>query len=107
MALPALAGPPMICHPFNIGGARSLPWHNASNWSDIDPSYNLAHLSDDTLALLKPDASVQVRMETMRRAAVYSARQTGLAEELIARLEARAMDSEASGKPDVLAWFDA
>lgn len=107
MALPALAGPPMICHPFDIGGAKSLPWHDASNWSGADPSYNLGHLSDDTLALLKPDVPVQVRMETMRRAAVYSARQAGLAEELIARLEARAMDFEAAGKPDVLAWFDA
>src|SRR5690349_3238185 len=87
LALPALAGPPLICHPFDIGGAKSLPWSGGKDWSDADPSYDVAHLSEDTLALLKPGVPVLVRMETMRRAAIYAARQAGLAEDLLARLE--------------------
>jgi hypothetical protein len=30
-ATPAFAGPPLLCHPFEIGTARSLPWDGT--WS--------------------------------------------------------------------------
>jgi hypothetical protein len=29
---PAQAGPPLICHPYEIGNAHSLPWSNTSEW---------------------------------------------------------------------------
>ena len=29
IATPAFAGPPLLCHPFEIGTARSLPWGSA------------------------------------------------------------------------------
>jgi hypothetical protein len=66
----ALAGPPLICHPFDIGSARSLPW-SGPGWRDIDKSYNTSRLVVDTLALLTPETPVLVRMETLRRATVY------------------------------------
>jgi len=67
----ALAGPPLICHPYDIGNARSLPW-GGSAWRQVDRNYNINKLVDDTLALLTPDSPVLVRMETLRRATVYS-----------------------------------
>jgi len=106
-SVPAWAGPPLICQPIDIGSAKSLPWKSATGWQGVDPSYDVARLSDDTLALLTPGAPVPVRRETLRRAALYAATEAGLAEQLVARLAARALDAEAAGKPDPLAWFDA
>ncbi len=101
-----LAGPPLTCHPFDIGNAKSLPW--SSNLGDMKgrPDYDVSRLVQDTLALLTPDTPIIVRMETLRRAALYSQRDPGIARELIARFKARASDSDANAKPDALAWFD-
>jgi hypothetical protein len=35
----ALAGPPLLCHPFEIGNARSLPW-SGPGWSRFTTAYN-------------------------------------------------------------------
>lgn len=107
IAFPALAGPPLICQQFEIGSAKSLPWTRGSDWHGADPSYNLANLTRDTLALLAPATLVKVRMETLRRAAIYSSKDARLAADLENRLLARVVDSEAIGKADALAWFDA
>ena len=107
IAIPAWAGPPLICQQFEIGSAKSLPWKGGADWAGVDPSYNLANLGDDTLALLTPAMPVKVRMETLRRAGIYSAKDARLAGELTGRLLARALDTEAAGKPDPFAWFDA
>jgi hypothetical protein len=100
----ALAGPPLICHPFEIGNARSLPW-NGPVWSQIDKQYNNNRLVEDTLALLTPETPVLVRMETLRRATVYAllptldrtvaspVKDVTLARELLARLKARVPDA--------------
>ena len=103
----AAAGPPLICRQFDIGAARSLPWKGSSGWQGADPSYDHSRLAGDTLALLAPATPIKVRMETMRRAAIYSASKTGAAEALTARLMARTLDAEARRQPDALAWFDA
>jgi hypothetical protein len=105
-AAPALAGPPLICGPIDIGTAQSLPWSSGPAWNGALPSYDLTHLGDDTVSLLTPQTPVNVRRETLRRAAIYAARQTGLAESLAARLIARAnaADAVATGPA---AWFDA
>src|SRR5215467_5360912 len=71
MNLPAMAGPPLICHPFEIGNARSLPW-GGTDWRAVKHDYEINHLVGDTLALLRPETTVIVRMETIRRATVYS-----------------------------------
>jgi len=120
----ALAGPPLICHPFDIGGAKSLAWlggdrESGGDWRGVDPNYAIGRLVEDTLALLTPEQPVIVRMETLRRAAVYGAwalrdRKVGysvkdekVARELLDRLLARAKAAEAKGQRAALAWFDA
>src|SRR5688572_26993758 len=70
---PAFAGPPLLCHPFDIGTAQSLPWDGASSWFDKNQNYDLGKLADDTVRLLTPTTPVIVRMETLRRAAIYAA----------------------------------
>ena len=99
------AGPPLLCWPFDIGGAKSLPFASA-NWQSVDASYNTQHLADDTLALLQPGTPVLVRMETMRRAAVYSIKDRAAGVTLLGRLEARMNDAGKRGKSDALAMFD-
>jgi hypothetical protein len=107
LAAPAWAGPPLICQKIETGNAKSLPWKDGPNWNGVDASYPLGRLLPDTLALLAPDTPVAVRMETMRRAAIYAARSTKLAAEMTARLTARVLDAEAAGKSEPMAWFDA
>jgi len=99
------AGPPLLCWPFDIGGAKSLPFGGPS-WSASDPSYNTQHLADDTLALLQPNTPVIVRMETLRRATVYAMKDGDVAARLLERFEARVNEAEKRGKPDALALFD-
>ena len=88
-ARPALAGPPLLCFPFEIGSARSLPMGSGS-WRATDPAYNVAHLVDDTLALLTPQTPILVRMETLRRATVYASTDAAVAEALLSALQTRA-----------------
>ena len=102
---PAAAGPPMICHPVEIGDAESLPW--GAGAFDEDKSYRVTRLADNTLEILVRDDSAMVHMETLRRAALYAENDPALATGLLARLMARALDAEAAGKPDALAWLDA
>jgi hypothetical protein len=106
-AASALAGPPLICQEFEIGGARSLPWKDGSGWRGEAPAYKLSGLTEDTLTLLAPSTPILVRMETMRRAAIYAATDTAAADTLTARLMARTLDAEAKRQSDALAWFDA
>jgi hypothetical protein len=101
-ARPALAGPPLVCFPFDIGAARSLPM-GTGGWRAIDPNYNVANLVDDTVALLTPETPVIVRMETLRRATIYASANTALAEALLHTLQARAAVPTANAP---LAVFD-
>jgi hypothetical protein len=105
----AQAGPPLICHAFQIGDAKSLPWNNsASAWS-ISPSdsYDTRNLATDTLAILQPGIPIIVRMETLRRATLYARKDPLAAKQLLVKLYARAKSAESLGAPDALAWFDA
>jgi len=102
---PAMAGPPLICHVIQIGDAKSLPYVDL-NYQKQNGSYDLKHLTRDTLAILESNAPVLVRMETLRRATIYARQDPQVAKELITRLRARAADSDATGRPDPLAWFD-
>lgn len=105
----ALAGPPLICRPFDIGGAKSLPWDTnavSRGWDRALSNYNLGHLVADTLALLTPQTPIIVRMETMRRATVYAQKDPAIAKELLAKLRARMPATEDKGQSDPLALFD-
>jgi hypothetical protein len=89
LSRPALAGPPLLCFPFDIGSARSLPMGHG-NWHETDSTYDVSHLVPDTLALLTPSAPVIVRMETIRRATIYASARLKLATALFDELQARA-----------------
>jgi hypothetical protein len=103
----AFAGPPLLCHPFDIGTARSLPWDGSNGWPGRAAAGNMPTLVADTEALLTPSTPVIVRMETLRRAALYASRDESVATTLLERLQARAREAGSSGKPDPLAAFDA
>ena len=114
----ALAGPPLLCHPIEIGDAKSLPWAG-SNWRDVKKDYDLNRLTADTLALLTPDAPVLARMETLRRATIYAVwakrdsevgitvGSNAIAEELQTKLMERVREAVRLNKSASLALFDA
>jgi hypothetical protein len=107
LAAPAMAGPPLLCHPFDIGTARSLPWDGTRAFWQGRAGYRLENLVADTDALLTPSTPVIVRMETLRRAALYASADGEIAARLYARLGERLQSSRKSGgRPDDLALFD-
>jgi hypothetical protein len=101
----AEAGPPLICHAFDAGSAPLLPWAKGQSWDSPDASYDVTRLTADTLRLLSPDAPILARMENMRRATIYAARNRAAAGELMSAVMKRAQ--AAAGSSDPLAWFDA
>ena len=107
LASPAVAGPPLLCHPFDIGPAQSLPWDGSGSWFHGRAGYRLSNLVADTEALLTPQTPVIVRMETLRRAAIYASQDPKVAERLVERLTERATAAGHSGRPDPLALLDA
>src|SRR5688572_28137599 len=70
-ATPALAGPPLICHPFVTESGKLIAWGVGSGWNTPDHSYDIKKLVADTTAALTPDAPVFTRMENLRRATIY------------------------------------
>lgn len=105
LATTALAGPPCVCHPVNVERQATLPWGTGA--FETAGTYPREAVVADTLARLTPDAAVLVRMETLRRAAIYLENDLAERTVLLEALERRVLDAEASGRPDALAWFDA
>ena len=101
--LSAFAGPPLICHRFEIGSAKSLPWAGTAWNLSGNENYDTRNLVRDTLDILDSKAPVLVRMETLRRATLYARNDPQAAKELLTRLHARTADRPS----DALAWFDA
>jgi len=99
---PAFAGPPLLCFPFDIGTARSLPM-GTGGWQATDPTYDVSHLVDDTLALLGKHTPVLAHMETIRRATVYASKHPEIASTLLTTLQTRAAARSADAP---LAVFD-
>jgi hypothetical protein len=88
LSRPALAGPPLLCFPFDIGSMQSLPMGRGA-WHATDPKYDVSHLVADTLALLTPSAPLTLRMETIRRATIYASTQPAVAANLMNELKKR------------------
>jgi hypothetical protein len=108
LARPALAGPPLLCHPFDIGTAKSLPWDGRDAWWQGHSDYRLVNLVADTEALLGPATPVIVRMETLRRAALYASTDPAIARSLMTTLAERAKKAESAATgAKTLALFDA
>jgi hypothetical protein len=101
----AHAGPPLVCHPIEIGQAKSLPWVDLNDHQG-STNYDLQNLTRDTLALLDSNRTVLLHMETLRRATLYARQNPQAAKELLTRVDARAAHSD-SGDAAALAWFDA
>lgn len=115
LPIPVFGGTPLICHPYSIGDAKSLPGGNDGH--GVTVAYDRKNLVRDTLNLLGDDTPVIVRMETIRRAVMYAtARMRGwdrgtytdddrdLAYGLLEKLRERA--SAATGPARALALFD-
>lgn len=114
LATTVFAGPPLICHPYDIADAKSLP--GGTEWHGVNLNYDRTHLVADTTALIKADTPVLVRMETLRRAAVYATEgmkywgkiypkeDQVLATEVLDHLRERA--AAAKGETRALAIFD-
>jgi hypothetical protein len=107
IAASAFAGPPLLCHPYDIGAAKSLPWVGEKSWFEGRPDYKLENLVAETEALVTPSTPVIVRMETLRRAAIYASTDPKVANALLKRFISRAEASEEAGHPDALAYLDA
>lgn len=103
VSVPAIAGPPLICHRLDIGDAKSLPWAGSAWNLSGNEGYDTKNLTHDTLAILDSGAPVIVRMETLRRATLYARKDARAAKELLTRLHYRATMTGA----DALALFDA
>ena len=102
-ATPALAGPPLICHPVVTAGGRLIAWGSGPGWNTPDRGYDVKRLVADTTAILTADAPILTRMENMRRATIYAMRDPVIAQELLKTVMARALATTTDGR----AWFDA
>ena len=105
LAAPAVAGPPFVCHPFEIGTATSLPWTNG-DYLGMRGDYDITRVVADTEALLKSGMPTLARMETLRRAVLYASQNRALAERLVATLAARVAAADKAGRADAIALFD-
>jgi hypothetical protein len=103
MASPALAGPPLICHPFVTEGGKLIAWGDGPGWNTPQHSYDITKLVADTTGALTPDTPVLTRMENLRRATIYAMRDPVIAEQLLKTLMSRALATTT----DAGAWFDA
>lgn len=106
-AISAAAGPPLICHGFDIGSAKSLPWVSHGWNLDGSEKYDTSRLAADTRAILASDSSVIVHMETLRRATLYARKDTRAAKQLFDALVVSTKSSPTDTKSAALAYFDA
>lgn len=102
-ATPALAGPPLICHPFEIESGKLIAWGTGPGWNTPDRSYDIKKIVADTNAVLTAGSPILTRMENMRRATIYAMRDPAIAQELLKTVMARALSTTSDGN----AWFDA
>lgn len=108
----ALMGPPIVCHPMLIGEGKSLPW-GAGAFDSKKGYYSAPRLVSDVAEILKTEPSVLVRMETLRRAAVYlrdegsETERRAVAWEILGRIMDEALEQQAAGKEVAQPWFDA
>ena len=106
-AINAIAGPPLICHSFDIGDAKSIPFVS-HDWNlSGSENYDTSKLANDTIAILDASQVTLVHMETLRRATLYARKDPLAAKQLLLQLMARAESSKSAVQPNALAIFDA
>jgi hypothetical protein len=102
----AVAGPPLLCHAFDIGNAKSLPWIS-HDWNLTGrETYDVNNLIADTIAILDTDPTVLVHMETLRRATLYSQIDPLSAKRLLNKLMARSESAAQNSPAAALSLFD-
>jgi hypothetical protein len=106
MSTAVLAGPPLICHSFDIGTARSLPWIS-HDWNLAgSENFDTNKLAGETLAILDASDVPLVHMETLRRATLYARKDPVAAKQLLLKLVARVQSNELAARPNAFAFFD-
>jgi len=102
-----LAGPPLICHPFEIDGAKSLPWISHDWKLTGGENYDTKNLATDTLAILNSSQSILVHMETLRRATLYAKSDPVAAKQLLTLVVAGSKNPKSDRQAEALHLFDA
>jgi hypothetical protein len=102
-ASPALAGPPLICHPFETSAGALLNWGAGSGWNTPAKSYDVKKLPAEVTRLLAADSPVLTRMENLRRATIYAMKDPAVAHQLLTVVMGRALTPHSEAQ----AWFDA
>jgi hypothetical protein len=107
IATATVAGPPLICHSFDIGSAKSLPWVS-HNWNlSGTENYDTSKLVSDTLTILSAEKAVIVHMETLRRATLYARKDPAAAKELLTRITMGTKSiTQQSNESRALTYFD-
>jgi hypothetical protein len=101
-----VAGPPLLCHAFDIGNAKSLPWIS-HDWNLTGKeTYDINNLVADTISILDTDSTVLVHMETLRRATLYSQKDHNASKRLLIKLMARSDSAAQNSSTAALALFD-
>jgi len=102
-----LAGPPLICHPFEIDGAKSLPWISHDWKLTGAENYDTKNLAADTLAILSSNQSVLVHMETLRRATLYAKNDPIVAKQLLTMIVSGSKNPTSDKQTEAMHLFDA
>jgi hypothetical protein len=102
-----LAGPPLICHPFEIDGAKSLPWISHDWKLTGGENYDTKNLAVDTLAILSSNQSVFVHMETLRRATLYAKSDPMVAKQLLTMIVSGSKNPKSDKQAEAMHLFDA
>jgi hypothetical protein len=66
---PAVAGPPLLCFPLDIGGAATLPF--GGEGFDVKSDLSTAEVVKQAHAILEKSDDPLVHMETLRRATIW------------------------------------
>jgi hypothetical protein len=105
-AVSAFAGPPLICHAYDIGNAKSLP-RIGHNWNlSGNESYDTNNLVADTLSILDSGPTVLIHMETLRRAALHGQKNPQAFKPLLIKMIARTDASSNNAMAASLASFE-
>jgi hypothetical protein len=90
----AVAGPPLICHPYQCDEQPALPMSDGKG-----SSISRENVADRTIEALDKAKSTLTRMEVVRRAATFINADSALATQLFSRLQSRAIDGFSAEKP--------
>ena len=107
LSVATFAGPPLICHTFEIDGAKSLPWISHDWRLTGSENYDTRNLAADTTAILNSNQNVLVHMETLRRATLYAKSDPIAAKQLLIMIVTASKNSISDKQAVAMSKFDA